>query len=178
MSIRKKTELILDHTFDLRTCRHYINGQVSVLHCHHYATLYSQLAEDCGFLDAKKLLAEVAEDTFFDALSSYYAENQIASIADRIAIAQEYYSVYGMGQMVVINAGLDSGEVQLLDSHIDSGWIKKWGKRDKPVNFITCGYIAGMFSAILGKPTRVFSVKEVFSIVAGNEKSIFKVVAN
>lgn len=177
MSIRNTTELILDHTFDPKTCRHYINGQLSVLHCHHYATLYSQLADDCAFFNAKKLMADVAEDTFREALSWYYTEHEIESLEERIRIAEQYYSAIGMGKMRVVHLGTDSGEVELIRSHIDEGWLKKWGERDKPVNFITCGYIAGMFSAILGKPPRTFKVTESQSIVSGAEKSCFKVVA-
>ncbi len=177
MPIKMKTEIILDHRFDPKSCRHYLNGQLSVLHCHHYATLYTQLAEDCGLIDAKKLIAEVAEDTFFDALSSYFQENQIIMIEERIAIAEQYFAISGMGEMVVVYAGLDSGEVELKHSHIDYGWIKKWGKRDKPVNFITRGYISGMFSAIFDKPTRSYNTIETQSIISGAEKSCFKVTA-
>lgn len=178
MPIKKKTEIIIDHKFDPKTCRHYLNGQLSVLHCHHYATLYTQLAEDCGLLDGKKLIAEVAEETFFDVLSSYFKEYQITSIEDRITIAEQYFAISGMGELKVVCAGPDSGEVDLLHSHLDSGWIKKWGKRDKPINFITCGYISGMFSAIFDKPTRSYNTKETQSIVSGAEKSSFKVAAN
>lgn len=178
MPIKKKTEIILDHRFDPKTCRHYLNGQLTVLHCHHYATLYTQLADDTSLIDAKKLMAEVAEDTFFDALSLYYKEHQITTIEDRIAIAEQYFAVIGMGEMKVIYAGMDSGMVELLHSHLDEGWIKKWGKRDKPINFIACGYISGMFSAVFDKPIRSYNVIETQSIVSGAEKSCFKVTVN
>ncbi len=178
MPVKKKTEIILDHRFDPKTCRHYLNDQVSVLHCHHYATLYTQLADDCGFIDAKKLLAEVAEDIFFDTLSSYYKKYKIDSVEDRIAIAVQYYALSGLGEMEVIYAGIDSGEVELAHSHLDAGWIKKWGNREKPVNFITCGYISGMFSAIFDKPARSYITIETKGIVSGAERSNFKVTAN
>jgi hypothetical protein len=154
-----------------------MNGQVSVLHCHHYATLYSQLADDCGMLDGKKLLAECTEDTFYHTLTSYYAEHGIGNIEDRIAIAEQYYAASGLGKMKVVCAGPESGVVELAHSHIDEGWIKKWGKRDKPVNFITCGYIAAVFSAVFGQEKRSFAVTETASIITGAERSQFNVVA-
>jgi hypothetical protein len=178
MAIMKKTEIILDHKFDPKTCRHTLNGAVSVLHCHHYADLYSQLANDCGMLDGKKLLAECAEDCFMDILASYYSEYGVTDIDEKIAIAEQYYAATGLGQMKVLNAGPESGEVELIHSHVDEGWMKKWGKYEKPVNFITCGYIAGIFNAIFDLPTRTFSVTEEASIVAGAERSQFKVVIN
>ena len=66
----------------------------------------------------------------------------------------------------------------MVHSHVDEGWIKKWGKRDEPVNFIGSGYIAALFAAVLGKSTRSFDVKETASIVSGADKSEFVVAAN
>lgn len=178
MAVSKKTELVIDRRFDRKTCRHSLNGQVVVLHCHHYASLYSQLADDCGLLDAKKLLAEVSEDTFYKILSDYYALHGIDRIDDRISIAEQYYAALGIGSMKVLYAGPDSGEVELIHSHIDEGWIKKWGKTDKPVNFITCGYIAALMASVLGKSPRTFGVAEVESIVCGAARSRFTAVIN
>ena len=177
MAVFKKTEIQLDHRFDSNRCRHYMNGQVSVLHCHHYATLYSQLADDCGMLDGKELLAQCTEDAFFKTLTSYYEAQGVELVDDRIAIAEQYYAASGLGKMQVVCAGAESGVVELLHSHIDDGWIKKWGKRDKPVNFITSGYIAALFSAVFGQSTRSFVVTETASIVTGAERSRFNVVA-
>ncbi len=153
MALMKKTEIVLDHQFDRKTCRHTLNGELHVLHCHHYATLYSRLADDCGMLDGKKLLTEVAEDVFFDLLIKYFNEHAITSLPDKFTIAEQYYAATGLGQMNVVCAGPESGEVELLHSHVDEGWIKKWDKRSAPVNFITSGYIAGMFSAVFERPT-------------------------
>ena len=46
MVVEKKVEFEIDHRFDPVKNRHYLNGFCSVLHCHHYATLYTQLADD------------------------------------------------------------------------------------------------------------------------------------
>jgi len=177
MAMTKHTELVLDRRFDPKTCRHSINGQVQVLHCHHYATLYTQLANDCGMLDGKRLLAEVSEDTFYNILRDYYAANNISNIEDRISIAEQYFAISGLGKMTVRCASPESGEVELSTSHVDQGWIKKWGHKDQPVNFIGWGYISAMFSAVFDKPTRAYSVTETQSIVSGAETSRFEVVA-
>jgi len=178
LATKKVTQVVLDEVFDSKDCRHYLNGKLNVLHCHHYATLYTQLADDCTMLDAKQMLAECAEDAFYAALSSYYEAHGLTSIADRIAIAEEYYAVVGLGKMKVEFLGSEGGAVELVHSHVDEGWIKKWGKRDEPVNFIGSGYIAALFAAVLGKPTRSFDVREIASIVSGADKSEFVVAAN
>ena len=176
MPLIKKTELALDQQFQPQTCRHTVNGQVMVLHCHHYAALYSQLADDCGMLDGKALLAECAEDTFYESLAAYYRERQVGLLKDRIAIGEQYYAVCGLGQMRVLCCGLDSGEVELAHSHVDAGWIKKWGRRSQPVNFITQGYIAGLFAALFDRAPRAYHLTEIASIVAGAPRSLFHVV--
>ena len=176
MAVTNKNEMILGRKFDPKTCRHSMNGRVQVLHCHHYATLYTQLADDCGMLDGARLLADVAEDTFYDSLTNYYKQHNVTELADRISLAEQSYSVAGLGQIKITCASPDSGEAELTHSHIDQGWIAKWGKRDKPVNFITCGYISGLFSAIFDKPRRSYSVFETQSIVSGAETSRFEAV--
>jgi len=176
MSSPTLTEIQQEHAFDLESCRHTLNGTTSVLHCHHYATLYSQLADDCGMLDGGKLLAECAEDTFYQELSSYFRKHEVFDLSDRIGLAENLYSACGLGKMKTTCAGSDSGEVELEHSHVDEGWIKKWGQRTRPVNFITQGFIAGMFDAVFGRATRSYCVSEVASIVSGSERSRFTVV--
>ena len=177
MPVEAKTKLRFEHRFDKQTCRHTLNGEVYVLHCHHYATLYSQLADDCGLLDGKKLLAEVAEDTFRDELARYYKDNNITSTSERITVGERYYAQAGMGKMEVACAGPEGAVVNLPHSHVDEGWIKKWGKRDRPVNFITQGYIAGLLEAVFDRPRRSYVVAETASVVKGDERSCFQAVS-
>jgi hypothetical protein len=163
--------------FDPRSCRHLIDGQPYVLHCHHYAALYTQLAEDCGMLDGKRLLAEVAEDTFYQVLSGYFRKHGIESVPDRIAAAEDYFRMTGMGILKVLSAGPDYGEIEIPSSHLDEGWIKKWGRHNRPVNHLGRGFIASLFCAAFDRPPRSYSVTETVSIVCGAPCSRFEAVA-
>lgn len=178
MPVCETTQLAVRRSFDPVRSRHSINGVTHVLHCHHYLTLYTQLAEDCAFLDGRKLLREVCEDTFYGVLSAYYEENGIHSPEARIAIGEQYFSFSGLGQMKVTCAGCGGGEVELSASHVDAGWIRKWGQRDHAVNYITCGYLAALFAAVYGTGRRSYLVNETASIVNGAPCSRFTVVAN
>jgi len=177
MTQYRKTELVLNKVFDTQASRHRVDGSTVVLHCHHYATLYTQLALDCSMLDAKTLLAECSEEVWEAFLSNYFKTNGIASLGDRIAIGEQTYAAAGLGKMRVTHAGTESGEVTLEHSHVDEGWIKKWGKHDAPVNLIGAGFIAGLFAALFGKPVRSFVAVETQSIVSGASCSRFSVVA-
>jgi len=177
MTQYKKTELVLSKAFDAKFCRHKINGNTAVLHCHHYAALYTQLALDCSMLDAKTLLAECSEDAWEEFLSGYYRTQSISGIVERIALAEQTFAAVGLGRMRVISAGLESGDVILEHSHVDEGWIKKWGNHDTPVNFIGSGFIVALFAAVFDRPTRSYVATETQSIVCGAACSRFNVVA-
>lgn len=162
-----------ERSFDPRHCRHIIEGRVTVLHCHHYSTLYTQLADDCSLLDARGLLARAAAETFYPLLAAFQAKHGITAVADRIAAAERYYAFSGLGRLKVVAAGPDSGEAELERSHVDEGWIRKWGRRDKPVNFITQGFLAAVFAAVFDGRPEQYAVKEIASIVAGQPRSCF-----
>ncbi|MCX7880462.1 MAG: hypothetical protein N2517_07350 [Ignavibacteria bacterium] len=168
-----KTSIKYNHTFDPRTKRHYINGFQAVLHCHHYSTLYTQLALDAS---ETELLKDCARDSFREVLDNYFVQNpDISTIQDKINIAIQYFSLFGLGKMKVNFLGDFSGEVELITSHIDSGWLKKWGTYDKPVNYISAGYIEAMFESVLGVSSGTFKAVEVQSIVMGSKSSLFKI---
>jgi len=168
--------LKLTHRFDADRCRHYIGDQVSVLHCHHYATLFTQLAIDAkDLVDGTKILKEVTEDIVHGVLTKYYTQNSINDPQERLDIGQQLYSFYGLGKMALVSPGAGGGTVEMGTTHVDGGWIKKWGKANGPVNYIGAGFIAGLFAAAFDKPARTFKVEEKQSLVMGANKSVFAV---
>lgn len=170
----KTNQLILDKKFDAARKRHYLNGQLTVLHCHHYSTLYTQLAIDAG---ETELLTSVSFNTFYKVLYDYFKNNEIQSTDEKIDIASQYFSAFGLGKMEINYFGDVSGEVVLTSSHLDNGWIKKWGNSDKPVNYLAAGYIKAMFSVINENPVDNYKVKEIKSIAMGDTFSLFQVYA-
>ena len=173
MAIVVKKEVNYNHTFDPQTKRHEINGLQSVFHCHHFTVLYSQLAIDAGETD---LLKETARNSFYKVLTSYFTNNSdIVSISEKVDIACQYFALVGLGKMEIVFLGDFSGEVKLLSSHVDNGWIKKWGTYDKPVNYISAGMIEAIFASVLDLPVNSFNAIETTSIVMGADSSLFKV---
>lgn len=169
-------ELIAERTFDSSRCRHYINDVTSVMHCHHYASLYTQLADDAGdMFDGHKILHDTSEETFYPILKDYFNNNKITAVEDRVSIVEQYWVFTGMGKLIIKEITPKGGTAEMPFSHVDSGWIKKWGHREKPVNFIGCGYIAAAFASIFDLPVGSYQVIETKSIVANNEKSVFSI---
>jgi hypothetical protein len=79
----------------------------------------------------------------------------------------------GMGQLIITDFSEQTGAAEMPFSHIDAGWIKKWGKRDHAINFITQGYLAAAFAALHDRQPENYQVTETDSIVTGKEKSRF-----
>ncbi len=176
MAIEKRTQFEIDHRFDPVKNRHYINGVCSVLHCHHYATLYTQLAVDAVDFEGLRHLVETSEDVFYETLDRYFKEKGVEAIEEKIEIAQQYWQALGMGLIRFTGIGKYEVVAEMEYSHLDEGWLKKWGGNDKPVNFFTVGFVAAVAALVNDRPTRSFQARETRGLVCGDEKSEFKAV--
>lgn len=162
----------VQHKFNKNTCRHELMGLQSVLHCHHYMTLTTQMAEDSNdLLGGVDILISSMEDTMFKVLSNYFKKNKITTLKQKIAVVESYFSFCGLGQMKIQHYGEFSCEVELLHSHIDEGWVQKWKQRAKPVGYINRGYLQGALKAIDGKK---WASREGQTIVSGAKSSKIK----
>lgn len=163
-----------DFSFDDKTYRHALNGHESVLHCHHYMSLTTKLAVDFDDVGGTRILRESAEDSIRPMLDSYFKDNNVSNPEDRLKVGAEYYRVMGLGLMDV-SGNEQSGKVTLKHSHVDEGWVKKWGKSDKFVNHFTCGYAAAVFAAAFDAPARSYQTEEKTSIAVGNNETVIAV---
>lgn len=168
-----KPELHVEIRIDPRTMRHYYNDQLVVVHCHHFSTLYTQLA-----MDAKetKLLQDISEEMFYSVLSDYFEKNPVKELGDRCEIGIQLYGSMGLGSLEIRYIGENSADFILRRAHVDKGWVRKWGSSDKPVNYIGAGCIAGFLAAVLSKPVGTFAVRQTKSLAMGDEYSEMKAV--
>lgn len=164
--------LEVDFTFDSKSYRHFMNGFMSVLHCHHYMTLLTKAAMENKDIGGINILVESAEDSVRPLFDDYIKKHKISDASAKLNVGAEYYSVMGMGKMTV-KGDAKGGEVELNRSHVDQGWLMKFGKSDTAVNHFTRGYIAAVFGAAFGTEPRNYSVTEVASIVKGDPTSKF-----
>jgi hypothetical protein len=164
--------LALDFSLDPETFRHYLNGHAVVMHSHHYLALITKLAEDMGDLGGPRLLRDVVEESMWTVLNDYVTRNGLSTPLQRCTAGREYYSVYGLGKMKV-GGTVSGGEVCLVRSHIDEGWIDKWGRHNKPVNHFTCGYIAALFAVAFNKPAGSYTVVETESMAVNGIEGTF-----
>ena len=176
MTTGQLVQWISDHQFDPERCRHADNGLQTVLHCHHYASLYCQLADDAEQFNGRDLLKRASEMAFWEVLEKYFRDNHVNELDERIALVEEYWSFSGFGTLKFDHVGELSAAAHMDHSHVDEGWIKKWGQRDKPVNFIGQGYVAAAMAAVHDLPVGSYTVYETQSIVSGADSSRFSLV--
>ena len=170
MLIKNKAFSDLNYKIEEKTRRHYLKGRFSLLDYQKHTTFYTQLAIDA---DETEMLTRVSEKTFYKFLVDYFNFHNISLPEEKLDTGCKYYSSVGLGKMKINST--DSKEVILTYADIDKEWLERHGPYSGPVNYITCGYICALFSAVLEKSPGTFKAIEVESIVMGAEKSRFKV---
>lgn len=159
-----------EQSFDVNVKRFYLNEEPTVLHCHFYTTLLTQLANDAAKFNGPKIMVSSTEETFYPVLIQYFKKHNITSQEDKARIIEQYYAYIGLGLMRI---DIDKFSVELFHSHLDEAWLKNWTISDKPVNYITQGFIAVAFSAIIDSGIGAFKVQEIQSIACGSKTSKF-----
>ena len=127
-------------------------------------------------VDGKQLLRRAAELAFLPVFEEYFKTNTIGNLEDRLSLIGDYFRLIGLGTLTFENVGEISSTVCMDRSHVDEGWIRKWGKREAPVNFIGQGFIAAAMAAVFNQPAGSYSVREIQSIVSGADSSRFSAV--
>jgi hypothetical protein len=162
--------------FDTNHMYQYVNNEISVMHCHHYATLFTRLAIDMDRIGGTRFLTEAMEESSYLTLHRAFLTQNLTSKTDKAAVAEQYFGLSGLGKLE-LEVGGTGGKAKMIHSHVDEGWIKKWKKEDREVNYIGQGYIAAAFSIINGNPVGYYQVKETKSIVKGDACSEFSITA-
>ena len=165
-------KFVVEKIFNFKTKRFYLNNELTVLQCHHYTTLLTQLANDTKKFNGPQIMVSTAEETFYPILSQYFKTYNISSYEDKAKIIEQYYSYIGMGLMKI---NPNEFTTELIHSHADEAWLKKWSVSDKPINYITQGFLAAAFSAITDSNLGMFNIQEIQSIACGAETSKFKI---
>ena len=168
MSIKFKAE----KKFNFKEKRFYLNNDPTVLHCHHYTTLLTQLANDATKFNGPNIMRSTSEEIFYPILAEYFKKYNVTSVEDRASISEQYYSYIGLGLMKIC---VDDYSAELIHSHLDEAWLKNWSISDRPVNYITQGFLSAAFSAITDSRIGTFEGEETQSIACGAETSKFTI---
>ena len=167
-----KIECEFDQEFDSNLMYQYVNNEISVMHCHHYATLFTKLAIDMEKIGGTSLLRDSMEEAAYLTLQRLFLTHKPDARQNKIDIAQQYFGLSGLGQLEM-TVNTTDGRARMIHSHVDEGWVKKWQKEKRPVNYIGQGYIIAAFAIINNKQIGSYEIKETSSIVKGDNASEF-----
>jgi len=153
-----------------------ISGTLMAVHCHHFNTNLFQSLEDAGYVDGLKIVQEAAEKVAFQQLKKIYEEHNASSWSDKMSLAKQIFKKFGFGTLNLETLGEDgTGECVSPVSHLVKGWLSKFGKREKPLCYFTCGFIAGAVEAATGTELGAFKVSEAKCISVGENACVFEV---
>ncbi len=169
-------ELEFNQRFDYYNMLQYVNNEPSVMHCHHYTTLFIDLAQKTREMDGPRLLQESMEESFYLVLKKYYISKNISDRKEQIEIATEYFAAVGLGKLNITRIHSDGGSAELTHSHVDIGWLKKFGKSEVPLDFITMGYLSAVFELVFNHKLQGYNVTQTESIAKGDRISRFEIV--
>lgn len=169
-------ELSLKIDFDEEKRLINISGTLMAIHCHHFNTNLFQSLEDAGYVDGLKIVQGAAEKIALQQLTSIYKQHNASAWNDKMDLAKQIFIKFGFGTINLETLGEDGiGECISPISHLVKGWLSKFGKREKPLCYFTCGFIAGALEAATGTGLGTFNVSESQCMSMGESECKFEV---
>ena len=107
-----------EHRYNPKNSRHYLNNCSTVLHCHHYVSLITQLALYTDQFSGEIILKDTAEDVFYSVLRDYFEANLVQSPEDKVEVARDYYRYIGMG-LIDFTVTATNIQAKMEYSHVD-----------------------------------------------------------
>jgi len=151
-----------------------------VFHCNHYNLYLQRTIEDAGeYISSEKILQDGAAIAAYSALQKIFVRDlSLASPKARLSVASSLYSQLGFGLLPVSELTSDGGKVVTPVTHYSFGWLKKWGKRSKPADYFTCGFLQAALALAHNVPLGVFSAKQVKCLSLMDSVNEFVVTRN
>jgi hypothetical protein len=143
-----------------------ISGTLMAIHCHHFNTNLLQSLEDADYINGDKIIIQAAEKVAFEQLINIF--QQASSLKDKLDLAMQVFKTFGFGSLDLSGLSEDgTGTCTSPISHLVKGWLSKFGKREEPLCYFTCGFIAGSLAAATGKEKGTYKVIETQCMSTG-----------
>jgi predicted hydrocarbon binding protein len=137
------------------------NGSLISLHCHHYNCGLLKTIEEISDIDGYAIIAEAAAEEFYSNFRRLLSTQLDAPSPDKaLQAASELYRFMGFGRLDLSHLTRDGGYAYADSSYYVTAWLAKYSRRDTPVCYFTCGFIAGILGAIFDIDPHTFMVKE------------------
>ena len=152
------------------------NGSPISLHCHHYNCGLLKTIEEIPHIDGPTVVVETAAEEFFVNFRQLLStESEDVSPEKALQEASELYRLMGFGRLDLSKLTARGGIAYADSSYYVTSWLAKYGRRETPVCFFTCGFIAGIAGAVFDGTPYTFGVKERKCMMLRHERCEFVV---
>jgi len=142
------------------------NGSLISLHCHHYNCGLLKTIEEIAGIDGHSVIVETAAEEFCSNFKKLLSTQLNGASPDKaLQEASELYRFMGFGRLDLSNLTERGGYAYADSSYYVVAWLAKYGRRDTPVCYFTCGFIAGILGAIFDVTPHTYEVKETRCIM-------------
>jgi hypothetical protein len=146
------------------------------LHCHHYLGGFQKMIDLVDYVDGGSIMYNSGETIIRKQLTSYFESHpEITSTKDKIAVAVDAFSKFGLGKLDFSGSEENGGTVIVPTSHVAKVMKTKVGKTDKAGHYLTAGLISGIMSAVYDKPLGTYTTTETSVFPGGSDSVSFKV---
>jgi len=151
-------------------------GEPMIFHCNHYNIFLQRTIEDAGeYIPATEILTRGAVVTAYSMLHRLFETNpDIREPQERLQVASDLYSLFGFGLLPIEDLSMDGGVVKTPVTHYSLAWQQKWGNREKPVDYFTCGYIQAALAISFYKPPGFYQIEQKRCLSMGDSQNEFE----
>ncbi|UCD88079.1 MAG: 4-vinyl reductase [Desulfobacterales bacterium] len=152
------------------------NGSLISLHCHHYNFGLLKTIEEIPLVDGHAVIIETAAEEFFVNFRRHLSK-ELKSVSTDKAFqeASELYRFMGFGRLDLSGLTARGGIAFADSSYYVTAWLGKYGRRETPVCYFTCGFIAGILGAVFDVSPHTYEVTETRCIIERHERCKFVV---
>jgi len=137
------------------------DGALISLHCHHYNCGLLKTIEEISQIDGHAVIVETAAEQFFRSFRELLSKASKEMSPDQaLQEASELYRFMGFGRLDLTELTARGGIAYGYSSYYVTSWLAKYGRRDTPVCYFTCGFIAGIVGAVFDVAPQTYDVKE------------------
>ncbi len=144
------------------------------LHCHHFNCGLINAIEAIDYFDAIEIYINEAAKCFYEYFKNILTIKNY-SVNKALSIAQDIYRFMGYGRIDLSELINGYGTATSDSSYFVVGWFAIYGNRDKPVCYLTRGFIKAIVAAIFDIDINVVKVVETQCMICGNDFCEFKV---
>jgi hypothetical protein len=153
-----------------------LNGVMVSLHCHHYNCSLVKVLEEMEGVNAQEIFIQTATEEFYMNFKHYISTHlHSKTVSEKIGAASDLYRLMGFGRLDLSRLNESGGKAHADSSYYVTGWLAKYGRRETPVCYLTCGFISGILAAIYNQPVGNYKTEEQNCMITGNSLCVFDV---